>query len=269
MIEYGHSENGKSEATGLFSALRKVDALEKEVVYARMPAKDGIGFAVYNRLLRAASFLVMDLNAPGTVPVIGLTGQTGAGKSIISEGLKDYGFYPIDCDRLARAAVEKGSDTLDALVGTFGAEILSDDGSLNRKKLGSIVFSDADRLKKLNAITHPAILKLLEDQIAYAAGLGYAGVLVDAPTLFESGADKLCDTVIAVVAKESERLVRIMQRDGLTEEAALQRIKAQHPIAFYTERSDAVIENDKEPCDALKQALDFLCDKGYLAEDRC
>ena len=199
--------------------------------------------------------------------MIGLTGQTGAGKSVISNGLKDYGFYPIDCDRLARAAVEKGSDTLEQLCSTFGEDILSEDGSLNRKKLGSIVFADPKKLEMLNAITHPAILELLESEILYAAGLGYAGAVVDAPTLFESGADQLCDTVIAVVAKESERLARIMQRDGLTEEAALQRIKAQHPIAFYTERSDAVIENDKEPCDALKQALDFLCDKGYLAED--
>ena len=74
VIEYGHAENGKTEATGLFSALRKVDTLEKDVVYARMPAKDGIGFAVYNRLLRAASFLVTDLNAPPRTKYIRYSG---------------------------------------------------------------------------------------------------------------------------------------------------------------------------------------------------
>lgn len=268
VIEYGRSENGKSEATGLFSALRQVDTLEKEVVFARMPAKDGVGFAVYNRLLRAASFLVLDLNAPKRIPVVGLTGQTGAGKSVISEGLAEIDCYPIDCDKLARKAVEAGTDTLKKLTEAFGEEILQEDGSLNRRALGGIVFSDPQKLGQLNAITHPAILTLIEDEILYAASLGHKAAVVDAPTLFESGADRLCDTVIAVTAAEQTRLNRIMKRDGLTEQTAKQRIAAQHLTTFYQERSELVIENDGGKQAAVEKAVAFLVKKGWLPKER-
>lgn len=268
VMEYGVPENGTHKASGVFSALRKLDALGQEVFYARMPAKNGVGFAVYNRLLRAAGFHVVSLNAPRKIPVIGLTGQTGAGKSMVSGIWQQYGCYAIDCDRLARVAVEKGSDTLAALVKAFGKEILLADGSLNRKALGAIAFSNAEKLKTLNAITHPAILQLIKQEIAFAAGCGYAAAIVDAPTLFESKADALCDAICSVTADDTLRLTRIIQRDGLTEDAAKQRMAAQKDKAFYAERSDAVIENNADEAALRQQAISVLQQFDLPMEER-
>ncbi len=267
VLEYGASNSGKSEATGLFSALRRVDSLNKEVIYARMPAKDGVGFAVYNRLLRAAAFHVVDLNAPKKIRVIGLTGQTGAGKSTVCEKLQDYGYYHINCDKLARTVVEKGSDTLAALVDAFGEDILLDDGGLNRRALGTLVFTDPLALQALNAITHPAIVKLIESEIIYASGFGCFGAIVDAPTLFESGADRLCDTVLSVVAENSLRTNRIMERDGLTQAEAEHRVSAQHDEQFYKDHSGAVIYNNGSKEDLIQAAWQILKQQQLLPED--
>ncbi len=157
--------------------------------------------------------------------VVGLTGQTGSGKSTVSRILTDCGIPVIDCDRLAREAVEPGSECLLQLVQAFGAKILQQDGSLDRANMAAIAFPDPEKLEML-------------------VSAGETLVVVDAPTLFESGADEFCSIVISVIAPESLRYERILERDHLEPESAKRRMGAQKDDNFYTGRSDYVLVND-------------------------
>ena len=176
--------------------------------------------------------------------VVGLTGQTGSGKSTVSRILTDCGIPVIDCDRLAREAVEPGSECLLQLVQAFGAKILQQDGSLDRAKMAAIAFPDPEKLEMLNSITQKVILRLLEKRLEMLVSAGETLVVVDAPTLFESGADEFCSIVISVIAPESLRYERILERDHLEPESAKRRMGAQKDDNFYTGRSDYVLVND-------------------------
>lgn len=172
--------------------------------------------------------------------VVGLTGPTGAGKSSITDVAKDLGFKVIDCDILARAAVEKGSDGLADIVKVFGGGVLNSNGTLNREELAALAFSSSDKTELLNQTLLPHIVKLIKQQ------LNEPRVLLDAPTLFESGADSLCNEVIVVLCDEITRKKRIMERDGIDESAAELRIKAGKDDNFYIERSNNIVYNDCE-----------------------
>lgn len=172
--------------------------------------------------------------------VIGLTGPTGAGKSSATAVAENLGFKIVDCDKLARVAVEKGSDGLAAVVNVFGNDILNSDGTLNRASLAQKAFSTYENTELLNRTLLPHIITLVEAQIDCNL------VLLDAPTLFESGADNLCDEVIAIISDEKTRKTRIMERDGIDEAAAELRIKAGKPDEFYIEKTDNIIYNDCE-----------------------
>ncbi len=172
--------------------------------------------------------------------VIGLTGPTGSGKSSVTEVAQQLGFKVVDCDKLARVAVEKGSDGLLAVVNAFGEDILNDDGTLNRAALAQKAFATPEDTELLNKTLFPFITLLVRDEIVGDR------VLLDAPTLFESGADSLCDEVIAVISDEKTRLLRIMARDNIDEEAAMLRIKAGKCDQFYIEKTDNIVYNDCE-----------------------
>jgi len=172
--------------------------------------------------------------------VIGLTGPTGAGKSSVTAVAEELGFKVVDCDKLARVAVEKGSDGLDAVVNVFGDDILNSDGTLNRAVLAQKAFSTPENTELLNKTLLPYIMMLVREEIDCDK------VLLDAPTLFESGADSICNEVITVISDEKTRLARIMERDGIDEEAALLRIKAGKPDEFYIEKTDNIVYNDCE-----------------------
>lgn len=172
--------------------------------------------------------------------VVGLTGPTGAGKSSVTDVAKNLGFKIIDCDALARLAVEKGSDGLAYIVKAFGDGVLNSDGTLNRKQLAALAFSASDKTELLNKTLLPHIVKLIKAQIDVPL------VLLDAPTLFESGADSLCDDVIVVLCDEKTRKERIIKRDGIDESAAELRIKAGKDDNFYIERSNNIVYNDCE-----------------------
>lgn len=172
--------------------------------------------------------------------VVGLTGPTGAGKSSVTDVAKNLGFKIIDCDALARLAVEKGSDGLADIVKAFGDGVLNSDGTLNRKQLAALAFSASDKTELLNKTLLPHIVKLIKAQIDVPL------VLLDAPTLFESGADSLCDDVIVVLCDEKTRKERIIKRDGIDESAAELRIKAGKDDNFYIERSNNIVYNDCE-----------------------
>ena len=172
--------------------------------------------------------------------VVGLTGPTGAGKSSVTAVAENLGFKIVDCDKLSRVVVEKGSEGLLAVVDAFGEDVLNKDKSLNRAVLAQKAFSTPENTELLNKTLLPYIMTLVK------AELDCDLVLLDAPTLFESGADSLCNEVIAVISDEKTRLDRIMARDNIDEEAALLRIKAGKPDEFYIEKTNNIVYNDCE-----------------------
>ncbi len=175
--------------------------------------------------------------------LIGLTGQTGAGKSIAARILTEIGFSHLDADAVAREVEAPGSAGLAAIARAFGTEMLTDDGALHRKKLAALVFNDDAALQKLNETLAPYLTAEISRQIELRTACGERYILLDAPTLFESGWAEKCDTILAVTAPESTRMDRIMRRDHLTEAQARQRVTAQFPETFFRENADIVIEN--------------------------
>lgn len=202
--------------------------------------------------------------------VVGLTGQTGAGKTLVSQMLKDRGFTVIDADVVARQVVKKGEECLLELVLEFGAAILDESGSLNRRKLGSMVFADKEKRKRLNQITFPHIQRAIQTELAHMRDKGVPVVFLDAPTLFESGSDSYCDKVISVVADRDVRLERIVERDGISEDDAVNRINSQHDDDYYRSKSDFTIENSSTHTHLRVQMMEMLnvCCKGVpMPED--
>ena len=175
--------------------------------------------------------------------VLGLTGQSGAGKSYVCDILRGAGIPCLDTDRVARYVCEAGTPCLAELHEAFGDGILLPDGSLDRKALGKIVFSDREKLQLLNNITHKYIRAETEEWLNTYRCAGAALAVVDAPVLFESGFDALCDCTAAVIAPEEIRLARILRRDGITEEAARARLASQHDDGFFETRCDYIIRN--------------------------
>lgn len=184
--------------------------------------------------------------------IIGLTGPTGAGKSTAAAAAEDLGLQVIDCDKSARAATEKGTDGLKALVAAFGEEILLQDGSLDRKALAAAAFSSPPKTELLNKTILPHIVKLV---LAEAEG---KSVLLDAPTLFESGLDSVCTAVIAVSADTEIRKERIIKRDGLTPAAADLRINAGKTDEYYKQRADYFLYNNLDEKAFYKRFSDIL-----------
>lgn len=173
--------------------------------------------------------------------IIGLTGPTGSGKSDASKIAKELGFKVIDCDLIARQAVEKGTDGLKDLVNTFGNEILQDDGTLSRKTLANIAFSSKENTELLNKTIFPHITLLIEKELDNSQK-----ILLDAPTLFESGINSICDFTISILADKETRLKRIIERDMIDEESAILRITAGKDDNFYKKNSDYLIYNNEE-----------------------
>lgn len=232
-VTFGRENDDLSQAKELFDALRILDELGAKKVYARIPNKDGIGMAVYNRLIRAAAFTIIDLEKPFT---IGLTGGTGAGKGYICAEFRKHGFKIIDCDYYAKKITEKNSSVFPILQAEFGQDIIKD-GILDRNLLAERAFCSREKTEHLNSIMHPAIMQLCHNE---AEGL----CVLDAPQLFEAGAQKECYRVISVIAPRDIRLKRIIERDGITKEQAEQRISAQYSDDFFIDNSDFVIYND-------------------------
>lgn len=189
--------------------------------------------------------------------VLGITGPTGSGKTSLRPLLAERCCEFIDCDLLARRVVEPGEPALDDLVDAFGREILNPDGTLNRPRLATIAFaSDADN-ERLCSIVHPRVadlaMSLIDD--AHSQGLHAA---IDAPLLFQAGFDRLCTLSIAVLADKELRTARIMERDGITREAALQRINAQPDDLYYFKRADRVLFNSGTELQFVRQACLLL-----------
>ncbi len=176
--------------------------------------------------------------------VVGLTGQTGAGKSTVSEIFVRHGFMLIDADKISHEVVEPGMPCLAEIFDYFGEAVRNSDGSLNRKALAKIVFTDKKKLESLNSICYPFITEEIFRKINQFAEQECHFILLDAPTLFESRASDFCDMIISVVANPEIRCARIMARDTMTEQAARERMNAQLDETFFIQHSDYVIHNN-------------------------
>ena len=194
------------------------------------------------------------------VIVIGLTGQSGAGKTTVCDVFKDNGFIIINADLLSRQVMEKGNPCLNDVVEAFDNQILHQDGTLNRKKLASIVFTDKKKLNLLDSITYPYITARILEEIKIFSDKGEKLILLDAPTLFESRADDFCELIISVIADEKIRINRIIERDGITLEQAKNRLESQHDDAFYADNSDFIIKNNKN-LEMLREKAKEVSDK--------
>ena len=193
--------------------------------------------------------------------IIGITGGTGCGKTTLLNQIRELGGLVLDCDAIYHRVLQTDTAMLCAIEARFSGVV--EDGALNRKKLGSIVFADEQALLDLNAITHAAVkqdvLRQLEANPQLAA--------IDAIGLFEGELAELCDVTVAVTAPEEQRVLRLMQRDGISEEYARKRIGAQHDEAWFRQRCDFVLENDGSIDAFATKCLAFLHTIGIMKEN--
>ena len=177
---------------------------------------------------------------------IGLTGNIASGKSMVSRYLKELGAVIIDADIIAREIVKPGSPALTEIRQEFGRQVIKQDGTLDRKKLGDIVFSNVQALKKLNQITHPRIGDFINSEIKkYSINQSSRGVLViDAALLIEFGTHRMVDLVWVVQVNPDLQLNRVMLRDNLTESEARHRIVSQMPQSEKMKHADSIIYNN-------------------------
>lgn len=176
--------------------------------------------------------------------VIGLTGQTGAGKSTVREILSKQGAAVIDADTVAHDISDNNLDCLVQITEKFSCLVLNDQGRLNRKALARMVFTDRKKLLALDKIIFPYIKEGIQREIAALEAEGKDIIVIDGATLIESGCDKYCWTVVSVIAEEKLRAERVVRRDHISKANAMSRIQSQYDDAYYTERSGFVIRNN-------------------------
>lgn len=184
--------------------------------------------------------------------VIGLTGPSGAGKTAVADLIN---WPAVNADAIARQ-VHKDPQVLAALCCAFGADIAAN-GMLNRALLASRAFCDPEKTKTLNGIMHPGIIKRIHEELSVLEAAGHPFCLLDAPLLFEADCYQLCHATVAVLARRDVRRNRIIERDGISGEAADLRIAAQPEDQYYISRCDHVIWNNGNICD-LQQAVQKL-----------
>jgi len=175
--------------------------------------------------------------------IIGLTGGIATGKSSASKFLKKQGFQIIDADAVVHELQATGSSLLSEIANAFGSTVLHEDGSLNRGKLGKIVFGNADVRAKLDAIVHPVVRAEFEERLRKSKA---DMLFLDVPLLFEAGFDDMTDVNLVIRASREMQLKRLKMRDGLTEQEAQARINSQMPMSEKVARADFVIDNNGE-----------------------
>lgn len=181
---------------------------------------------------------------------IGITGPTGAGKTTALQELKQLGGCVLDADALYHQMLAEDAALQADLERRFGP-LRNEAGQVDRKKLGAIVFADPAALDDLNAITRRYLDRAMGDWLAQAAREGYPVAAIDAIRLLENGLDQLCGVTLAITAPAEVRVRRIMDREGISEEYAWSRVRAQRPDAFYADRCDHLLVNDCASAEAF------------------
>ena len=196
--------------------------------------------------------------------LIGLTGGIATGKSTVDRMLAAHGATVIDADELAREAVRPGEPTLDRVIERFGADVRGPDGSLDRGRLGKIVFADSDARHDLERITHPRIIELTQERVAAALAGTAPLVVVDIPLLFENAREGMFEGVLLVYAPPDVQVRRLRERNDLDETAARQRLAAQLPIDEKRARATWIIDNSGED-DATQRQVDAWWDANVVS----
>ncbi|HLR65434.1 MAG TPA: dephospho-CoA kinase [Pseudogracilibacillus sp.] len=196
--------------------------------------------------------------------VIGLTGSIATGKSTVAQMFEQLDIPVIDADKVAREVVEPNEAALKEIESVFGADLILEDGRLDRKKLGSIVFQDDQKRKQLNNIMHPAIRKRMNEKQEELIRRGVACLVQDIPLLFENKLQSHVDKVLVVYIDEEEQLKRLMKRDQSSEEEAINRMKAQLSIEEKKRLADAYIDNRGSKEASFTQLKKILTDWDVL-----
>ena len=191
--------------------------------------------------------------------IVGLTGQSGAGKTTVSKYFEKNDFAVINCDLVARNVTNAGSECNKSLAKIF-PDCFDKLLKLDRTTLAKIVFSDEKKLKLLNDTIFPFIIADINHEINRLISTGKKYILLDAPTLFEAGADSICDVIISCVAERNLRAERISKRDNISAELINKRFDSQKSEDFFRHNSDYIVENNKDESYAIKQCKEIIID---------
>ena len=177
--------------------------------------------------------------------ILGLTGGIACGKSTIAEALRSLGAAIVDGDAISRGLTAPDGEALPGIRRLFGDGVFREDGTLNRGALGAIVFGDEKAMAEYNAMIQPMIMRKIDEAVEAARAAGSEVCVMDMPLLYEVGLDRRCDRVWCAYVPEEVQVRRLLERDGLGREAALQRIRSQLPTEEKAARADVVIDTDR------------------------
>lgn len=199
--------------------------------------------------------------------ILGLTGQTGAGKTTASNAMEDLGCFIINADLIAKEVILNNKSCIDKLVKVFGNDIKDKSNFIDKKKLAKKAFASHENTKKLNEITHPYIVNNINNKISELKAQKIEIIILDAPLLIESGLDEICDIIVSVICDKDVRIERIMERDSLTKSEALLRINAQKDDDFYISKSNYVLNgNCKQDdfCNNVKNLISSIREEFHV-----
>ena len=257
----GPSRDKRIQAQRVFDALRAFDSKDVQQIYAQCPDSQGLGLAIGNRLKKAAGFKTVAADQKKVV--IGITGGTGSGKTSALNAIRDLGGVVIDCDAVYHEMLNQDAELRHAIEVKFHG-VFNSDGSLNRKKLGELVFENKERMAQLNEV----IYQFLVPEVQRRARDGNL-TAIDAINLIESGVGELCDRTVAVTAPAELRVRRIMARDGIDERYARMRISAQKSDEFYRSKCDYELSNTADTPEAFRETARVFFERliGELREE--
>lgn len=258
----GPSRDKRIQAQRVFDALRAFDSKDVQQIYAQCPDSQGLGLAIGNRLKKAAGFKTVAADQKKVV--IGITGGTGSGKTSALNAIRDLGGVVIDCDAVYHEMLNQDAELRHAIEVKFHG-VFNSDGSLNRKKLGELVFENKERMAQLNEV----IYQFLVPEVQRRARDGNL-TAIDAINLIESGVGELCDRTGAVTAPAELRVRRIMARDGIDERYARMRISAQKSDEFYRSKCDYELSNTADTPEAFRETARVFFERliGELREEK-
>jgi dephospho-CoA kinase len=191
--------------------------------------------------------------------IIGVTGGIGSGKSTVSRILDEMGAAIIDADVIAREIVQKGQAALNEIVKFFGKDVIDNEGELNRRKLGSLVFNDKDKLESLNKITHKYITERIKEKILDISDAGSVElIVVDAAIPFQYGFMDVVDEIWVVLSDIEVRIARVMARSGLSHEQVVERIKSQKSDQEYLSFAHKVLINNGSVAELKEQVANLI-----------